>query len=307
MLLRLSLLACCALAPLAAAPSLAQGGPPPRREPLRLVVLGDSISDAINAEEADPRDLGLTRNRWASWATGYTKDWNSLLDRTNVNSHSQRIEAQFGEEGQKNWSPAQVGGDSGDLLKQAKKAVKKRADYVPILMGQNDVCGDDFDEIPTDDEFRANIRAGFDLLRAGLPPGATIYTLGIIDLYRLWQIGEELEVIGIECHEIWDVLSSELIPCATMLDPDNDEADRQFTRGRLIAFNGILADLVAEYGAADPQHYWQFSNATFETMFEDDHVSPIDCFHPSAEGQALIAEESWSAGPFATPAPAGGE
>lgn len=303
MTLRLSLLACCAL-PLLASPVLAQGAPP-RREPLRLVVLGDSISDAINAEEADPRDLGLTRNRWASWATGYTKDWNRLLDRTNVNSHGQRIEAQFGEEGHKDWSPAQVGADSENLAKQAKKAVKKRADYVPILMGQNDVCGDDFGDIPTDDEFRANIRAGFDLLRAGLPPGATIYTLGIIDIYRLWQIGENLELLGIvECHELWEFLSSEDIPCATMLDPDNSEADRQVTRGRIIAFNDILAELVAEYGAADPQHYWEFSNVTFETMFEEDDVSSIDCFHPSADGQRLIAEESWNAGPFATPAPA---
>ena len=90
-----------------------------------------------------------------------------------------------------------------------------------------------------------------------------------------------------------------------MLDPDHDEADRQFTRGRIIAFNDILAELVAEYGAADPQHYWEFSNVTFETPFEEDDVSEIDCFHPSAEGQRRIAEESWNAGPFATPAPAG--
>jgi lysophospholipase L1-like esterase len=292
-------LSCCALALAAAAPALAQGEPP-RRTPFRLVVLGDSISDAINAEEANPRDLGLTRNRWASWAIGYAKNRNRL-DRSNVNSHSQRIRALFGTKGQKNWSPAEAGEDSGDLLKQAKKAVKKRADYVPILMGQNDVCGDDFDEIPTDAEFEANIRAGFDLMQAGLPPGATIYTLGIIDIYRLWQLGEELEVLGIECREIWDFLSSELIPCATMLDPDNSEADRQFTRGRIIAFNGILADLVAEYDAADAQHYWHFSNSTFETMFEVDDVSEFDCFHPSADGQRLIAEVSWQDGPFAAP------
>jgi lysophospholipase L1-like esterase len=296
------LLACCAFALLAGAPAFAQGEPPPRREPLRLSSLGDSITEAVNAEEFDPRDFGLTRNRWASWASGYTKDWNSLLDRTDVNSHNQRIDELFGEDGRKNKSPAKIGADSENLLKQALKAVKNKADYVPILMGQNDICGDDVSEIPTDAEFEANFRAGFEALRTGLPPGATIYTLGIIDIYRLWQIGEELEAFGvIDCHDLWEELASEAIPCATMLDPDNEEADRQFTRGRIIAFNQILADLVAEYDAADGQHYWHFSNVTFETMFDEDHVSEFDCFHPSAEGQALIAEETWNAGPFAAP------
>src|SRR5262245_34466060 len=120
---------------LLASPALAQKAP--RRDPLRLSSLGDSITEAVNAEEINPLDFGLTRNRWASWANGYTKDWNSLLDRSDVNSHNQRIDEQFGEEGRKNKSPAFIGADSADLLKQAKKAVKNRADYVPILMGQN--------------------------------------------------------------------------------------------------------------------------------------------------------------------------
>jgi lysophospholipase L1-like esterase len=294
------LLAGCFLV-LFAPPSFAQGKPP-RRDPLRLSSLGDSITEGTNAEEIDPRDFGLTRNRWASWANGYTKDWNSLLDRTNVNSHNQRIDEQFGEEGRKNKSPAKIGANSGNLLKQALKAVKNKADYVPILMGQNDVCGDEASDIPSDAEFEANVRAGFDALAAGLPPGATIYTLGIIDIYRLWVIREDLETdFGIDCLDLWEELSSEDIPCATFLDPDLEEAERLANRDRIIAFNEILADLVAEYDASDAQHYWHFSNVTFETMFEPEHVSEIDCFHPSAEGQELIAERTWDAGPFAAP------
>jgi len=294
-------LAALALAGLLATPCLAQVKPP-RREPLRLSSLGDSITEAVNAEEIDPLNFGLSRNRWASWANGYTKDWSSLLDRTNVNSHNQRIDEQFGEDGRKNKSPAKTGADSEDLLKQALKAVKNRADYVPILMGQNDICGDEFSDIPTDEEFEANIRAGLDVLRTGLPPGATIYLLGIVDIYRLWQIGEDLELFNIiECHDIWEELSSDAIPCATMLDPDLTEDERQVTRGRILAFNEILANLADEYEAADNQHYWQFSDTSFTTEFDADDVSAIDCFHPSAEGQTLIAEETWGTGPFAAP------
>jgi lysophospholipase L1-like esterase len=299
-----SLPRCAALAALIlslAAPCLAQEKPP-RRDPLRLSSLGDSITEAVNAEELNPLDAGLTRNRWASWANGYTKDWNRLLDRTDVNSHNQRIDEQFGEENRKNKSPAKIGADSEDLLKQARKAVKNRADYVPILMGQNDVCGDDPSDIPTDAEFEANIRAGFDVLRAGLPAGATVYILGIVDIYRLWQIGDNLDFLGIiECNDLWELLASEHIPCSTMLDPDNSEAERQVTRGRIVSFNMILEELATEYDAADLQHYWQFTDTSFTTDFDDDHVSSIDCFHPSAEGQELIAEETWVTGPFAAP------
>jgi lysophospholipase L1-like esterase len=282
-----------------ALPALAQEPTPaPRRDPLRLASLGDSVTEAINAEEFNPLK-GLTRNRWASWVNGYTKDWNSLLDRTDVNSHNQRISAQFGKEGRKNKLMAKRGAESEKLFKQARKAVKRRSDYVTILMGQNDVCGDDVSEIPIDAEFEANVRAGFDVLREGLPPGATIYTLAIIDIYRLWQIGDELEAFGIiECSELWERLGSK-IPCATMLDPDNEEADRQFTRGRIIAFNTILANLVDEYAAEDPLHYWEFTDVSFTMQFEADDVSAIDCFHPSAEGQARLSAETWAVGPFA--------
>lgn len=284
-----------------AAPGFAQPKDP-RRDPLNQSTLGDSITEAVNAEEFNPLKLGLARNRWASWANGYTKDWSSLLDRTDVNSHRQRIDAQFGEEGRKVKSPAKIGADSEDLLKQAMKAVKNQADYVPILMGQNDICGDDFSEIPTDDEFETNVRAAFDVLEAGLPAGATIYTLAIVDIYRLWQLGEELELFGVvECNDVWEALSSKLIPCATMLDPDLEEAERLATRDRIIGFNTILQTVTEEYDEADSHHYWQYTGASFTMDYEADDVSHYDCFHPSAEGQTQLAEDTWVDGPFFEP------
>lgn len=280
-----------------ATPALAKE---PRRAPLRLVSLGDSITAAVNAELLLPWE-GISPNKWASWANGYDKK-TRIIDFSDVNSHHQRIEALYGKKGAKNKSAAFAGAESKDLAKQAAKAVKKRADYVPILIGHNDVCDDDFGGIPGDAEFETNLRAAFEVLRIGLPPGATVYTVGMIDIHRLWEIGDELTALGVlDCQEIWENELFEFTPCGTMFGPNLDDAARELTRGRLLAFNQILADLAAEYDAADEQHYWQYSSAAFDLVFEADDVSPIDCFHPSAQGQARLSEATWNDGPFAAP------
>jgi lysophospholipase L1-like esterase len=242
----------------------------------------------------------LTPNEWASWANGYHNKWADRLDLTDVNSHNQRIAEQFGKKKRKNYMEAKAGADSEDLFKQATKSVKHKADYVTVFMGHNDICDDDFAGVPTPAEFEANVRAGFDVLRAGLPAGATVYTVGMIDLYRLWEIGDDLTALGIlDCQEIWENELFDFTPCGTMFGPDLEEADRLAARERILAYNQVLAALAAEYDAADEHHYWQYSNVAFELGFEADDVSEIDCFHPSAEGQTRLAEETWADGPFA--------
>lgn len=178
-------------------------------------------------------------------------------------------------------------------------SVSHAADYVTVFMGHNDVCQNSFADIPTDAEFEANVRAGFERLRTGLPNGATVYTAGIVDIYKLWQLGPQLSgALGISCEVIWAATLLEIYPCSTMLSPTNSEADRQYTRSRNAAFNAILEELVAEYDAADTHHYWEFTDLTSTTNFVPSEVSPFDCFHPSAKGQKRLAAETWGAGPF---------
>lgn len=253
----------------------------PRRAPLRLTSLGDSITVAINAEVFLPWE-GITKNRWASWVNGYDKK-TRIFDFSEVNSHHQRLLELYPDQKHKNKTSARAGADSEDLAKQATKAVKRKADYVTILIGHNDVCDDDFAGIPSDAEFETNVRAAFEVLRTGLPPGATVYTVGMIDLHRLWEIGNELTALGVlDCQEIWESELFDFTPCGTMFGPGLTEDDRQFTRSRSIALNQVLARVSAEYELDDQQHYWHYSNAAFELVFEPDDVSRIDCFHPSA-------------------------
>jgi lysophospholipase L1-like esterase len=270
----------------------------PQRTPKRLSSVGDSITEAINAEEFNPL-IFITPNHWASWANGYRGFWEWLLGRTNVNSHNQRITSKFGSKSRKNYMEAVSGADSFDLGPQMGASVSHSADYVTVFMGHNDVCQNDFSEIPTDAEFEANVRAGFDQLAAGLPNGATVYTTGLVDIYKLWELGPQISgALGISCEVIWAATLLNIYPCSTMLSPLNNEADRQYTRSRNIAFNEILEDLVAEYDANDSHHYWEYSSLAFDTDFVPSEVSPYDCFHPSAQGQKRLSSESWAAGPF---------
>lgn len=270
----------------------------PQRTPKRLSSVGDSITEAINAEEFNPL-VFITPNHWASWANGYRGFWEWLLGRTNVNSHNQRITSRYGSSNRRNFMEAKSGADSFDLGPQMTASVSHAADYVTVFMGHNDVCQSDFSQIPTDAEFEANVRAGFDRLKTGLPPGATVYTLGLVDIYKLWQLGPQLSgALGISCEVIWATTLLGIYPCTTMLSPLNSEADRQYTRSRNVAFNQILSRLVSEYEASDSRHHWRFSDLTFQTSFVPSEVSPFDCFHPSARGQTRLSRESWSAGPF---------
>jgi len=293
---RFAVLCAAALAVGAATAALAKD---PRRDPKRLTSLGDSITEAINAELWFPWEP-VTPNEWASWVNGYTDKWTDRLDLTDVNSHNQRITEIYGKKKRKNKMAAVAGADSGDMPKQAAKAVKQQADYVTVFIGHNDICDDDFADVPTPAEFEANMRAAFEAMRLGLPSGATVYTVGMIDIYRLWEIGDELDALGIiDCSELWENEDFDFTPCGTLFGPDLEEADRQAARERIFAYNDVLEALAAEYDAADPHHYWHYTGVAEQMAFEASDVSEIDCFHPSAEGQARLAEETWNDGPFA--------
>lgn len=270
----------------------------PQLVPNRISGVGDSITEAINAEEFNIFRI-TNPNPWASFSNGYYGFWEWLLGRTNVDSHNQRISRNFGSRGRANFLDGVSGANSTDLAAQTAASVDHSATYVTMFMGHNDVCRDDFSDIPTDEEYEANVRAGLENLRNGLPDGATIYILGLVDIYKLYQLGEDLTSLGfIDCRLIWATTLFNIYPCSTMLSPTNSEADRQFTRSRNIAFNEILERLANEYNANDPNHYYAYTNEPFDYSFQPSEVSGFDCFHPSAEGQRALSDVTWDAGPF---------
>jgi len=279
---------------LAAPQALAQGKAA-QLKPKRLSSTGDSMTEAIDAELP-------AANHWASWVNGYHGFWEWLLGLTNVNSHNQRINKLFGSSGRANYMEAKSGADMFDFPGQAAAAAGRGAHYVTVLMGHNDVCQDRFADIPSEAEFESNFRAGLDKLKAGLPAGATIYVVGIVDIYRLWEVAQDKKALGIvDCEVLWATTLLKLFPCGTMLNPLIGEAGRQFTRERNVAFNAILRRVTEEYQAQDSNHHYVFTDEIFKYPFVESHVSDIDCFHPSAPGQRKLSEITWRHGPFAEP------
>lgn len=271
---------------------------PQQLAPKRLSSIGDSISEAINAEWFDPFNI-INPNHWASWVNGFHGFWESVLGKTNVYSHNQRISANFGSSSRTNYMESLSGADSYDLVQQATQAVSHGASYVTMFMGHNDVCQGSFADIPTDAEFEANWRASLDILRNGLPAGATVYVPNIVDIYQLYQLGKDKESLGIvDCSVVWVATLFDIYPCQTMLGPLNSEADRQYTRSRNLAFNQIIDNLVAEYNQNDPNHYYATTDAIFDYDFVPSQVSNFDCFHPSASGQRELSRITWNDGPF---------
>lgn len=262
-------------------------------KPKRLSSTGDSMTEAIDSELP-------AANHWASWANGYHGFWEWLLGLTDVYSHNERITKNFGSSGRANYMEAKSGSDMFDFPGQAAQSVSRQASYVTVLMGHNDVCQNSFAEIPTDAVFEAKFREGMAKLKAGLPAGATVYIVGIVDIYRLWQVAADKRALGIvDCEVLWATSLLKWYPCATMLSPLNRESDRQYTRGRIIGFNAILKRVTEEYNTApDSRHYYVFTDAIFNYRFVESQVSDIDCFHPSASGQKEISQVIWSAGPF---------
>lgn len=264
----------------------------PQLAPKRLSSTGDSITEAIDAE------LPLA-NHWASWVNGYHGFWEWLFGLTDVYSHNQRITKNFGFWGRKNYMEAKSGADMPDFYEQTLGSVNHLAQYVTVFMGHNDVCGNDFTDIPTDAEFEADFRAGMENLSTGLPAGATIYVIGIVDIRQLWEIARDKKALGIvDCEVLWATTLLDLFPCGTMLSPLNTDADREYTRSRNIAFNEILRRVTADYNQNDSSHYYYYSDETFNYDFVESQVSDIDCFHPSAGGQKDLSKLTWDVGPF---------
>jgi lysophospholipase L1-like esterase len=261
--------------------------------PKRLSSTGDSMTEAVDAQLP-------AANHWASWANGYHGFWEWLLGLTDVYSHNQRITKNFGSSGRANYMEAKSGADmETDFVGQTIQSVGHTPTYVTVLMGQNDVCGNTFADIPTDAVFEAKFREGLSNLKNGLPTGATIYVVGIVDIYRLRQVADDKKALGIvDCEVLWATSLIKLFPCGTMLNPLLTEAQRQYTRGRNIGFNAILKRVTEEYNGADTGRYYVYTDAVYNFRFTEDLVSDIDCFHPSASGQKRLSEVTWINGPF---------
>jgi lysophospholipase L1-like esterase len=285
--------ACAALATAAlvtAAPALAE--PAVVGPPSSIASTGDSITRAFNTCWFPYVDCPSN-----SWSTG-TASW----------THYRRILAANPAISGRTSNHAVTGADMADLSGQVQAAVARRAAYVTILMGANDVCAASEASMTPTATFRAQLEQSLATLSTGLPD-ARIFISSIPDIYQLFSIYR----FNLGAVSVWSAAGICQSMLANPLSNAAADVDRRVrVRQRNVDYNTQLAAACALY-----VHCRFDGNAGFNTAFVRADVTTRDYFHPSVAGQSKLAGISWSAtfdfrdvtapSSFATttPAPAG--
>jgi lysophospholipase L1-like esterase len=212
--------------------------------PGSMAALGDSLT------------VGQGAGSGGSWATGT----NAAVD-----SHLLRLDAEAPGVSASNF--AQAGKKVSALNGQAQRAVAAHAEYVTIMIGTNDVCGD-LTSLAT---FRDQFSAAMTTLTGGLP-AARIFVVSIPD----WG-------------HLFDVFHANAAVVATWKSdkrcPNFLTTHAAAAAQRLIDFNAAMSQICALHGSqctfdGGAVHDYAFTAADYSTS---------DYFHFSASGQAAVA------------------
>ena len=243
--------------------------------PNSMDALGDSITRAFNTCSFPFTDCPEN-----SWATGT----NSKVD-----SYYLRLLALNPGISGHNFNDAVSGAKMGELNGQAEKAVSRKVELVGILMGHNDACTSSISTMTSVATFQTQFESAMKTLNTGIP-GAQVNVGSLANVYRLWEIFHT----NSSAVNTWNSLKI----CQSLLaNPTSlakaDEERRLKVRQREEEYNSVLQSVCAKYTQC------KFDNgAGFKTVFNTNDVSTRDYFHPSVEGQALIASTAWQAFPF---------
>jgi lysophospholipase L1-like esterase len=187
----------------------------------------------------------------------------------------------------RNFNDARSGAKMAELSRQIALVNLQHVDYVTILMGANDACASSQAAMTPVEDFQAQYETALQELAAGSPQ-AYVYVVSIPDVYRLWLLFHDNPA----ARFTWRLTGF----CKSMLASAGstsaaDEARRQRVRQRVIDYNVVLADGCALYVRC---HF--DGNAVFDYPFQAKDVSKVDYFHPSREGQRVLAAVTWEAG-----------
>ncbi|MET8066315.1 GDSL-type esterase/lipase family protein [Micromonospora sp. NPDC005313] len=249
-------------------------GTPRPGEPRVLAALGDSVTTGYGS------CLVLVSCERNSWSTG---------DGLRVESVYRRLRADA--PGLRAYNRAVPGARASALTGQARSAVRDKADLVTVLIGANDACRGDVDDMTPVATFRDQVDAALGVLREGRPK-ARVLVVSIPDLYRLWQIGHTEP----RAVRAWSRgVCPSLLADATSSTPAA-VARRARVRDRIEAYDGQLRTACRAYGS---RCRWD-GGAVHRHRIALDQVNALDWFHPNAAGQGRLAEVAWNASGWAS-------
>jgi lysophospholipase L1-like esterase len=283
--------------------------------PKVMAALGDSITRAYNTEIDPPTcptfsPAGFLDCPKNSWSTGTNPA---------VDSQFQRIEAIDPGRDPVAFNDARSGARASGLDSQAQTAATQDPDYVTIEIGANDACRSRIEDQTPTRTFRDQVEAALNTL-VGEDPKVYIEMLSIPDINQLYTIftspGADPNAVLRWSPAVFNVCQALLANAPS--DAQADVERRALFRAQVIAYNGALADVCAEF-----KRCLFDNNAVFNSTFTATDVATVtntgglnilpfnaipmipvpgaipnstaDYFHPSLLGQAQLAEGSWNA------------
>lgn len=217
------------------------------REHLKMASLGDSVTQAVNA-------TSLGSHPSLSWSTG-----------TDIQSHLKKLE----EEGyQVEAVNAAVRGASSLSLLYQIHGLPYVPDYVTIMVGANEVCGEGVVDTV------GNIRAGVETLKE-TNPEVQIVLVPIPKLLSLYEAG----INSKSCRFRWWLFNI----CPTFLGSHLTDEMRVANQAKVDAINDALVEVAADLGA-------KYNRNLGDVNIGPEDISDVDCFHPSITGQQLISD-----------------
>ena len=172
-------------------------------------------------------------------------------------------------------------------------AQSTKPNRIVILLGGNDVCiQSDVTSLPTAKAFGDALTGALSKLASvdcGLPSGIRVHVLSMPRINHLFSATS-----GKSCHSFLEILC----PIVT-----GTNQQRQEVQDRIDAYNGAISDTVA---AANSAYHHADDDILFSTdwngtsnpsigthVFVSSDISDVDCFHPSAQGQNMLACAAW--------------
>ena len=251
----------------------ADPGPTPTggsKAPTSMAAIGDSITAGFGS------CFSLVACQRRSWSTGSDAA---------VDSHYRRIRAGNPKIRGQAHNFAEPGARAGDLADQARAAVTGKPAYVTVLIGANDACAGRVQAMTAPADFRKRVDTALRTVKKGVPK-ARVLVVSIPDLYRLWELGHD----DAQAVRAWNRgICQSLLANPTSTAKADDQRRRQVA-DRIDAYNRELAAACKAYGK---RCRWD-GGKVHQVRFTLDLVNRLDYFHPSTEGQARLAEATWS-------------
>jgi len=241
--------------------------------PGSMAATGDSISQAFDLDanallQSTPAD---------SWSTGADPAVDSQYDRI-VKAHRALAGHAFND--------SVVGAKMAALDSQLQMASAQGVAYATVLMGANDLCAKSLAAMTPALTFGAEFQQALTGFFA-TDPTARVFVASIPNLLQLWNT--------LAVNPLARIVWSAARLCPTMLASTDTPVVRALVVDREAADNAALAAVCRRFARC------RFDEgAVFRQQFSVADISTVDYFHPSLQGQQVLASVTWAAGYWPT-------